>query len=219
MGMHDRLADQFNCHLNKDGAMICEGDPAPTSTQGPPRKKRVAIWGSARTEKDGPLYNSIRRMARELSEDGWQIVTGGGPGSMEAANQGAKEACADGDVCSVAEAIYLPFEEAVNEHVQQYDKHNEFFSRLKMFSECDAFIITPGGIGTLLEMALIYQLVQVNHVQDKQIICVGRMWRSLREWIENEMLDSGFLKNDEMKLVHYVDRFSEATTLLKGLTQ
>ena len=110
------------------------------------------------------------------------------------------------------------FEEAVNEYVQHYEKHEEFFSRLKMFSECDAFIITPGGIGTLLEMALIYQLVQVKHVQDKKIICVGRMWRTLRDWIEAEMLDSGFLNNKEMKMVHYVDRFSEATALLKGLS-
>ena len=68
-------------------------------------------------------------------------------------------------------------------------------------------------------MALIYQLIQVNHVQGKQVICVGRMWRSLRNWLEDEMLESGFLKHDEMKLVHYVDRFSEATTLLKGLTK
>lgn len=198
------------CELDESGNWNCDL---------PSQRRKVAIWGSARTEKDGPLYNSIRRMARDLSLDGWQIVTGGGPGSMEAANQGAKEACKEGDVCSVAEAIYLPFEEAVNEHVQAYEKHQEFFSRLKMFSNCDAFIITPGGIGTLLEMSLIYQLIQVNHVQGKHVICVGRMWRKLREWIEEEMLDSGFLKNDEMKLVHYVDRFSEATTLLKGLSE
>ena len=68
-------------------------------------------------------------------------------------------------------------------------------------------------------MALIYQLVQVNHVDNKPVICVGRMWRSLRNWLEDEMLESGFLSNKDMKLVHYVDRFSEATTLLKGLTQ
>lgn len=217
MGMHERLANQFNCHLNESGAMVCEGDPLPPSSA--PKRKKVAVWGSARTPNDSGLYNSIRRMCRELSEDGWCVVTGGGPGSMEAANQGALEVCPEGEICSIAEAIYLPFEEAVNEHVQEYDKHQEFFSRLKTFSECDAFIITPGGIGTLLEMALIYQLVQVNHVGDKPVICVGRMWRSLRNWIEDEMLDSGFLKHDEMKLVHYVDRFSEATTLLKGLTK
>ena len=205
MTMHDRMRAD-GCYRDEAGNWRCD-------TQG----KKVAIWGSARTPEDSELYQSIQRMGRELSSEGWVIVTGGGPGSMEAANRGAMESCVDGETCSVAEAIYLPFEEAVNEYVQSYEKHDEFFSRLKTFSNCDAFIITPGGIGTLLEMALIYQLVQVNHIEQKPIICVGRMWRTLREWIEAEMLDSGFLKNDEMKLVHYVDRFSEATALLRGL--
>ena len=204
--MHDRMRSE-GCRL-ENGNWVCDSEGGP---------KKVAIWGSARTPEDSGLYKSIQRMARELSEEGWIIVTGGGPGSMEAANKGAMEACEEGDLCSVAEAIYLPFEEAVNEHVQEYEKHDEFFSRLKTFAECDAFIITPGGIGTLLEMALIYQLIQVNHIEKKPVICVGRMWRKLREWIEEEMLDSGFLKHDEMKLVHYVDRFSEATTLLRGM--
>ena len=212
MSTHDRLSKQ-GCYQDQNGHWICDTtEPVPSS------KKKVAVWGSARTSPDSGLYNSIRRMGRELSEDGWIVVTGGGPGSMEAANQGALEVCPEGEICSVAEAIYLPFEEAVNEHVQSYEKHQEFFSRLKTFSECDAFIITPGGIGTLLEMALIYQLVQVNHVQNKPIICVGRMWRTLRHWLEEEMIESGFLKNDEMKLIHYVDRFSEATTFLRGLS-
>ena len=180
--------------------------------------KKVAIFGSARTSPDSDLYAAVERLGKRCASRGWTVVTGGGPGTMEAANKGAMRACPEGEICSVAEAITLPFEEAVNEYVQQYDKHEEFFSRLKMFSECDAFVITPGGVGTLLEMALIYQLVQVNHVPDKRIICVGRMWRSLRDWLEDEMLESGFLRHDEMKLVHYVDRFSEATALLKGLS-
>lgn len=209
MGMHDRLAEQFGCHLNEEGVMVCDTDKV---------RRKVAVWGSSRTPEDSGLYRSIERMGAELASDGWEIVTGGGPGNMEAANKGALSVCPEGDICSTAEAITLPFEEAVNEYVQHYEKHEEFFSRLKMFSECDAFIITPGGVGTLLEMALIYQLVQVNHVEDKTIICVGRMWRTLRDWMEVEMLDSGFLNHKEMKLVHYVDRFSEATALLKGLS-
>lgn len=208
MGMHDRLAEQFGCHLNEEGVMVCDTDKG---------RRKVAVWGSSRTPEDSGLYRSIERMAAELANDGWEIVTGGGPGNMEAANKGALSVCPEGEVCSTAEAITLSFEEAVNEYVQHYEKHEEFFSRLKMFSECDAFIITPGGIGTLLEMALIYQLVQVNHVEDKVIICVGRMWRTLRDWMEAEMLESGFLNHKEMKMVHYVDRFSEATALLKGL--
>lgn len=209
MTMHERLRNQ-GCTLGEDGNWYCP--------DGSRYRRKVAVWGSARTPADSELYASIERMAGELVNEGWQVVTGGGPGNMEAANKGAIEACPEGEICSTAEAIYLPFEEAVNEHVQEYEKHQEFFSRLKTFSECDAFIITPGGIGTLLEMALIYQLVQVNHVPDKKIICVGRMWRTLRQWLEEEMLEHGFLKNEEMKLVHYVDRFSEATALLKGLS-
>lgn len=214
MGMHERLATQFGCFL-QDGVMTC-GVEAP---QEEVTKKKVAVWGSSRTPVDSDLYRAIEKMSADLASDGWVVVTGGGPGNMEAANKGALKVCPEGEICSIAEAITLPFEEAVNEYVQQYDKHEEFFSRLKMFSECDAFIITPGGVGTLLEMALIYQLVQVNHVEDKQIICVGRMWRSLRDWLEEEMVDNGFLSNDEMKLVHYVDRFSEVTALLRGLTK
>lgn len=213
MTIHERLAEQFGCYLNSEGAMECHEVESTEDIS----KKKVAVWGSSRTEPDSGLYKSIEEMGRELSKDGWVVVTGGGPGNMEAANKGALEVCPEGDICSIAQAIHLPFEEAVNSYVQQYEKHQEFFSRLKTFSECDAFIITPGGIGTLLEMALIYQLVQVNHVPDKTIICVGRMWRSLRDWIEEEMVENHFLNNKEMKLVHYVDRFSEATALLKGL--
>jgi uncharacterized protein (TIGR00730 family) len=176
--------------------------------------KKVAIFGSARTETDSNLYKAVEKLGRDISAQGWIVVTGGGPGTMEAANKGA----ASVDFTrSEAEAIYLPFEEAVNQYVHEYTKHDDFFSRLDTFSNCDAFIVTPGGIGTLLEMALIYQLVQVNHIEMKPIICVGRMWRTFKNWIEEEMLDNGFITSDEMELIHYVDRFSEANHLLKGL--
>lgn len=179
-------------------------------------KKKVAIFGSARTSPDSGLYQSVERMAKNLSEKGWIIVTGGGPGTMEAANKGAMSVCGDTEVCSLAHAIYLPFEEAINEYVQEHTKHDDFFTRLKTFSECDAFIVTPGGIGTLLEMALVYQLIQVSHLERKPVICVGRMWRSFRHWLEDYMLDNHFLNENEMKMIHYVDRFSEAVHILEG---
>ena len=100
MTTHDRLSKQ-GCHQDQHGHWICD-----TPEQIPSNKKKVAVWGSARTSPDSGLYNSIRRMGRELSEDGWIVVTGGGPGSMEAANQGALEVCPEGEICSVAEAIY-----------------------------------------------------------------------------------------------------------------
>lgn len=180
--------------------------------------KKVAIFGSARTDSESNLYKAVERLGKSIVENGWIVVTGGGPGTMEAANRGAMSACNDDrTVCSIAQAIYLPFEDGVNSYVQEYEQHETFYSRLKTFADCDAFIVTPGGVGTLLEMALIYQLIQAQHMDKKPVICVGRMWRTLRNWIEQEMLDNGFLNNEEMDLIHYVDRFTEATHLLKGL--
>lgn len=177
--------------------------------------KKVAIFGSSRTEP-GNLYNAVEQLGKRCAQSGWTVVTGGGPGTMEAANKGA----ASVDLTrSEAEAIYLPFEEAVNQYVYDYTKHNDFFTRLDTFSNCDAFIVTPGGIGTLLEMAMIYQLVQVNHIEQKPIICVGRMWRTLKDWLEEEMVENGFLSNKEMDYIHYVDRFGEATALLDHLSK
>jgi uncharacterized protein (TIGR00730 family) len=180
--------------------------------------KKVAIFGSARTKPDTNLYKAVEKLGKTIADNGWVVVTGGGPGAMEAANKGALSARKDDEtVCSIAQAIYLPFENGVNPYVQEYEQHETFYSRLKTFSDCDAFIVTPGGIGTLLEMALIYQLIQAQHMDKKPVICVGRMWRTLKTWIQDEMLDNGFLNTEEIKLIHYVDRFSEATHLLKGL--
>lgn len=205
--IHERL-ESLGCYVDAVGNWMC---PNLNKT-----KIKVAIFGSARTESDSGLYKSVERMAHTFAQEGWTIVTGGGPGTMEAANKGAQDVCPDG-VCSLAQAIYLPFEEAINKYVQEHTKHDDFYSRLKTFAECDVFIVTPGGIGTLLEMAMVYQLIQVNHLERKPVICVGKMWRTFREWIEHEMLESEFLTYDEMKMVHYVDRFSEATTLALGL--
>jgi uncharacterized protein (TIGR00730 family) len=181
--------------------------------------KKVAIFGSARPDSDSGLYNAVRKLARKLANHGWVIVTGGGPGSMEAANRGAMEATKGKPVRSLAQAINLPFEQHVNDYVQSHEEHDTFYTRLEYFSHCDAFIITPGGIGTLLEYALIYQLVQVNHIEKKPIICVGRMWRKLFDWLQKEMVDSNFLTNEELELVHYVDRFDEAVYLLEGISK
>ena len=211
--MRERLEINFGCYLDDQGRVICHEEKKEEE-----RTKRVAVFGSARTGEDTELYSAIRQMSKDLSQNGWIIVTGGGPGSMAAANQGAKDACVNGEICSLAETIRLPFEEFVNEHVQDRTHHDDFFTRLEKFSrECDAFIVTPGGVGTLLELSLVYQLLQVEHIQNKPIICVGYMWRELREWIKSTMVKPGFLSMEELEMVHYVDRFAEATVLLKGL--
>lgn len=179
--------------------------------------KKIAVFGSARVKEDTGLYNAVEKLGKQIVEAGYVVVSGGGPGIMAAINKGALSAKKGPETVSIAQAIYLPFEDGVNPYVEEYEQHETFYSRLKTFSDCDAFLVLPGGVGTLLEMAMIYQLIQAQHMDKKPIICVGRMWRTLKTWIEEEMLDNGFLSNEEMKLVHYVDRFSESIHLLKGL--
>ena len=101
--------------------------------------RKVAIFGSARTDSDSGLYKAVEKLGKNIAAEGWVVVTGGGPGTMEAANKGAMSACIENSLCSVAEAIYLPFEEGVNPYVQEYEKHQTFYSRLKTFADCDAF--------------------------------------------------------------------------------
>ena len=179
--------------------------------------KKIAVFGSARVKEDTNLYKAAEKLGKQLVEARYVVVTGGGPGVMSAVNKGALSAKQGNETVSIAQAIYLPFEKGVNPYVEEYEQHETFYSRLKTFADCDAFIVTPGGIGTLLEMAMIYQLVQAQHMDKKPIICVGKMWRTLRNWIQDEMLYNGFLSNEEMKLVQYVDRFSECIHLIKGL--
>ena len=111
----------------------------------------VALFGSARAEEDSVLYRETVEASALLAENGWTIATGGGPGLMEAANVGAKSVCGDEGVCSLGYSIYLPFEADTNDAVQVDTHHDDFFTRLKQFTDdCDAFIALPGGYGLSL---------------------------------------------------------------------
>ena len=136
---------------------------------------RVTIFGSARVQPDTFAYDETKRAARKLAEMGCDIITGGGPGLMQAANEGAS--AASGRSRSYGIRVELPFEQDVNAFVTQAFEHQTFFTRLHQFVlVSDAFIVTPGGIGTVLETMLIWQLLQVRHLQDTPLILVGTMW-------------------------------------------
>ena len=142
-------------------------------------QKTVALFGSARTEPDSDLYLQTVDSAALLAREGWRISTGGGPGLMEAANKGAAGVC-EGSTCSLGYSIYLPFEASTNEFVQEETHHKTFFTRLDQFTEeCDAFIALPGGWGTLLEVLIVVQLLQVDHIKNKPLILVGSAWESI----------------------------------------
>lgn len=153
---------------------------------------RVTIFGSARTEQGNWVYDEVRQLSAGLSALGCDIVTGGGPGLMEAANRGASE----GDVLAATDSIgirvQLPFEQTVNPFVEQAYEHGTFFTRLHQFVlMSDAYVVVPGGIGTLLEAAMIWQLLQVRQL-DVPLVFAGPMWNGLVDWTRAQMLRPGF---------------------------
>jgi uncharacterized protein (TIGR00730 family) len=148
---------------------------------------RVAIFGSARIAPGSPGYEATKQCAAELARLGCDIITGGGPGLMQAANEGA--ASAPQRAKSIGIRVDLPFEQEVNSFVEQAFEHRTFFTRLHQFVlTSDAFVVAPGGIGTVLETLMIWQLLQVNHLTDTPLILVGKMWPGLVEWARGAML-------------------------------
>src|SRR5688572_10219306 len=147
---------------------------------------RVTIFGSARAKPGTAAYDETKRVAKALAELGCDIITGGGPGLMQAANEGVELA---GKSESLGIRVDLPFEQEVNPFVELAYEHRTFFTRLHHFVlASDAFIVAPGGIGTVLETMMIWQLLQVNHLQKTPLILVGKMWPGLVEWVRNAML-------------------------------
>jgi uncharacterized protein (TIGR00730 family) len=178
---------------------------------------RVAIFGSARAQPGTFVYDEVKRAAAAFAALGCDIVTGGGPGLMQAANEGASDAGAPG---SVGIRVELPFEQDVNPFVTQAFEHETFFTRLHHFVlASDAFVVVPGGIGTVLEMLMIWQLLQVRHLDKVPLILVGKMWRALVEWGRTSMLDPrlGLASPQDFEIPTCVDTADEAIALVRDL--
>ena len=136
---------------------------------------------------------------------GTAIVTGGGPGLMEAANYGAVEGQIDSHARSFGLAIHLPSEEGTNPFVDKVFRHRTFFSRLHHFVRLSsAFIVMPGGIGTSLELFMIWQLLQVKHIRGLPLILVGDMWTGLVDWMKQPMLEKGLVSTTDFDFVSVV---------------
>ena len=149
---------------------------------------RVSIFGSARVKEEHWVYEAVRDLSAELARMGCTIITGGGPGLMQAANEGA---AGSRRTRSMGIRVDLPFEQESNAFVTEVFEHRTFFTRLHQFVlASDAFIVAPGGIGTVLELLLIWQLLQVHHLQDTPLILVGKMWPGLVAWTRDAMLST-----------------------------
>jgi uncharacterized protein (TIGR00730 family) len=155
----------------------------------PTKRERycVTIFGSARATQGTIAYEETKRVSAALAEMGCDVITGGGPGLMQAANEGVKLAGQHGK--SVGIRVDLPFEQTVNPFVEVAFEHRTFFTRLHHFVlASDAFIVAPGGIGTVLETTMIWQLLQVRHLDQTPLILVGKMWPGFIEWARSSML-------------------------------
>ncbi|HEY3448422.1 MAG TPA: LOG family protein [Myxococcales bacterium] len=150
---------------------------------------RVSIFGSARIKPGDPVYAQVRDLARELSARGCAIVTGGGPGLMQAANEGAQLGDPKNERASIGIRVDLPFEQRANPFVEQAYTHQTFFTRLHHFARLSsAFVVVDGGIGTALESLMVWQLLQVKHLEGVPLIFVGPMWKDLVGWAKKHML-------------------------------
>jgi uncharacterized protein (TIGR00730 family) len=178
---------------------------------------RVTIFGSARAKPGTFVYDEVKRVAAALADMGCDIITGGGPGLMQAANEGAASVNAAERNRSVGIRVELPFEQEVNPFVEQAYEHKTFFSRLHHFVlTSDAYVVTPGGIGTVLELTLIWQLLQVKHVHDAPLILVGNMWAELVDWAKKNLLkpELSLASPQDMDIPHCVKTADEAIALL-----
>jgi uncharacterized protein (TIGR00730 family) len=179
---------------------------------------RVTIFGSARIQPNTFAYDEVKRLAKAITEMGCDVVTGGGPGLMLAANEGAAVGGKDVNNASVGIRVDLPFEQEVNAFVQQAYEHETFFTRLHHFVlASDAFVVVPGGIGTLLEAAMIWQLLQVQHIQDAPLIFIGKMWSDLVEWVKNSMLnaDTPLINAADISIAVCLNNADEAIEMLR----
>src|SRR5687767_10774164 len=159
----------------------------------------ASIFGSARTQDDDPDYELARETARILGETGMGIITGGGPGVMEAANRGAKDAGA----LSIGLNIELPFEQGMNEYVDIGLDFHYFFARKIMFVRyASGFVVFPGGFGTLDELFESLTLIQTGKIRNFPVILVGTdYWCDLFEWLRDRVLAEGKISPGEMDLV------------------
>ncbi len=162
----------------------------------------VTIFGSARIQPDHWIYEAVRDLAAELARMGCGIVTGGGPGLMQAANEGAAMAGPEAKERSMGIRVHLPFEQGTNPFVGQVFEHRTFFSRLHHFVlVSEAFVVFPGGIGTAMELMMIWQLLQVRKLVNTPLILVGEMWEELIEWSKKHMLLPDFEMANEEDLI------------------
>ena len=172
----------------------------------------VSVFGSARTRSDDPVYQAAMETAALLARAGFAVITGGGPGIMEAANRGAFEAGGMSVGCN----IELPHEQGSNPYLTLSLKFKYFFVRKMMFVKySDAFIIFPGGFGTLDELFEALTLIQTRKIRNFPVVLYGsQYWHGMLEWIKEPVLSEAKIAEDDLKLLHLADSPAEIVEII-----
>ena len=177
----------------------------------------VSVFGSARTKRDNPYYKEAEKAGKLLVQAGFGVITGGGPGIMEAANKGAHDAGGK----SVGVGIELPFEASMNPYVDLGVENRYFFTRKVMFLKySQAFIVFPGGVGTLDELFEAITLAQCGHNIKYPIVLVGtKYWKGLINWMQDTLWTNGAIKQSDFDLFRVVDTSEEAVAKISEYHQ
>jgi uncharacterized protein (TIGR00730 family) len=172
----------------------------------------ISIFGSARTKPEDPNYQAAQETAALLAREGFAVITGGGPGMMEAANRGAFEAGGLSIGCN----IELPFEQSINPYQTRSLRFRYFFVRKTMFVKYSlGFIIFPGGFGTLDELFEALTLIQTRKIRNFPVVLFGSAyWNGLLTWIKDFALKEGKISEQDLKLVHLTDSPSEVVKII-----
>lgn len=173
----------------------------------------VSVFGSARSKPDSPTYALGENIGGKLATSGYTVITGGGPGMMEAANKGAQEAGGT----SVGLGIELPFEQSLNDYIDVGVTFRYFFVRKTMFVKySQAFVVLPGGFGTLDELFESITLVQTGKVTRFPVVLVGTdFWGGLRDWIRNTLLNEGVISPGDPELMYLTDDPDDVVEIIR----
>ena len=163
---------------------------------------RVAIFGSARINKNDTLYEEVYKLAHMIAGENIDVVTGGGFGIMEAANRGHQAGRKYNDSYSIGLNIDIPAEQKPNKHLDIKKEFDRFSKRLDTFMILsNAVVVAPGGVGTLLEFVYTWQLIQVKQICNIPIILLGDMWKQFIKWIEKYPLNQNYISKKDLEMI------------------
>jgi uncharacterized protein (TIGR00730 family) len=163
----------------------------------------VSVFGSARIREGAPEYELARNVGRLFADAGWAVVTGGGPGAMEAANRG----CRDGDGLSIGFNIELPHEQGSNPYLDVSLTFHHFYARKTMFVKAaEGFVVLPGGFGTVDELFEALTLIQTGKVFEFPVVLLGsEYWSPMLDWVRDRLLPDGMIAPDDLELMTVTD--------------